>query len=338
MKLKVINILQVLILLLTVSCKEEYRGLINEEPFNPLKSGQQSSINELNAVSDDMFLSQEQLATIHRLETINDSVAYANGSEPGIASKIDFQLSGVIAADAKGFYDGFRHGWQCKRNLLGKFATATLEGTLTGILYSAIAVAQQLGQGLINKPPYSVNDLTNVMGETWTNGSVDHQLESLLDADPSLEFAGTTDQLKLSILHNAALTSLENHHIYPQDMYKKLFSEEQYQYLKSNQFMDFYNAMPRIINGTASINMYINPATLRYETRIISTFENGIHKLKGVDTEDMYEATRDLCHAYIETISDDNTITAEVKPNIISTLYIAPLSARHWTIENPQFK
>lgn len=54
--------------------------------------------------------------------------------------------------------------------------------------------------------------------------------------------------------------------------------------------------------------------------------------------EEMYEATRDLCHAYIETISDDNTITVEVKPDIISTLYIAPLSARHWTIENPQFK
>ena len=338
MKLKLINILQVIILLLAVSCKEESGGLINEEPLYLLERGQQSNINNSNAVNDDIFLSQEQLATIHRLEAINDSVAYANGSEPGIAPQIDIQLVGVIAADAKGFFDGFRHGWQNGRNLFGKFATATLEGAAVGILYSAIAIVQQVGQEIISRPTYSVNDLTNAMGETWSNGSVDHQLESLLDADPSLEFAGTTDQLKFSILHNAALTSLEDRHIYPQDMYKNIFSEEQYLYLKSNQFMNYYNVMPSILTGTTSINMYINPATLRYEARIISTFENGIRQLSGVYPEEMYEATRDLCHAYIETISDDNTITVEVKPDIISTLYIAPLSARHWTIENPQFK
>ncbi|MCM1475740.1 MAG: hypothetical protein NC036_05770 [Muribaculaceae bacterium] len=305
----------------------------SDEPETNIRKSPQSKV-EYN-LSDATMLNPEQLATLHKLESINDSIQSSSYNDSNFfnGTRSSWYFDEIVISDTKGFFDGLRYGLSHGKGIWGKITTSTACAISFGIAYSLVAsIVNIFAQPAQNK--FTHNDIMLCAAATCDVNYVKNKLHDIRQEEPQLLVENTEEELEYALMHNLVLETMDNLEvgvIYPESVLYNLYSDEQITFLKSDRTKNYYNAVPTIVTKQTSIYSHIPLRSYYYETRIMETFNQGLSQLNTTNTDTYKNMSISLCKEYINVISDDDNVNIDIKNSLVSSFYVTPLSAKYWS-------
>lgn len=310
--------------IVTVSCNNESEDLYS--------SVSQDSELILMAQNNDGF-TDSQKDLFNRLESINDSISLIDANEISTNGTRGYSVLSwgrIARMDAQGLYDGFRYGWAHGGGFLGKFFTATLNATAFSVQYSFSELLSQLNS-LVWRPSgkLSLNDVLLSMGLVMESQQLDEYVDNFIKSNPDIIDIYSYDEIKLACLHNVVLNTIETGRILPQGLLDNILSEDQKTYFELYQTIRCYNAIPQIVDGTSSIDLYC-PDSFPAVTSVMKLYVDGITRLTSNDVTTLHKRIGSLCKEYVKEVRETNDIEEIAQSHLISSFYLALLSLEHW--------
>ena len=327
--MKTIKLLGLLVSILMISaCSSQGdEPQINPEPEN--------SASETKLLDENwLLLSESQQASIMRLNAVNDSIigSLDQDQTPDQSTRVLYYVNWrkVASDDARGAVEGFRYGWSQGKGIFGKLSTSVLTAAIYTVAYSLESIYKQLRGTRTSASNYRIQDIQLAMAKVWDSRELENRVDKYMNENPDLCGEYTRNELKLAVIHNLVLETIESGVVLPIGLIENIFSAAQQEFFKSERTMNYYNGVPDIISGKLTISSFCRANPFPYATATINTFCDGIMRLPVNDLDVFENKTKELSAAYISEVSNIVDIEEDPKSNLITSFYIAPLSIQHW--------
>ncbi len=276
---------------------------------------------------------------LNRLQEINDSLRSIQGTvntEVNNAEitrgSIDWGI--VVSEDARGAKNGFSFGWKHGKGLLGKFKTAVLTSTIYAVAYSAWSVIKQTFSrpGLPEYNQYTLSDVTKAVAVSWNSNELTSRVQLVKNSYPELLVQNTDDELKMALVHNMALEKLESGVVIPAGTVNEVFSDEQIDFINSFRCKNYYNSVPDIIVGKKDFLSFVDVEPFPLVTEIAELYFDGINSLSQNNVATYGANMRTMANLYVSEIKSASVnVEADAESNLITIIYLAPMSLDHWS-------
>ncbi|MDE7160597.1 MAG: hypothetical protein K2O24_07130 [Muribaculaceae bacterium] len=283
---------------------------------------------EISIYSADTF-TENQKAFLNKYSAINDSVLIRRSDvDPQMTPTDKIAIATIAAADARGFYDGFKYGWKHGRGILGKVSTASACAIGFSAVYSAIAAGLIIFGG---GNPIPLITHHNAMGMVWETEEVNNHVNFFKSTHPDYQFELSDEELRIALVHNVILYHVMSGEIIPGGTRSKILSESQMTFFDSPQVQTYYNAVPAILKGEDSFENYCNRSIFeRYPNEVANRYLDGLQNVSLLPEEEWVQSVDELSKQYIEVLLQDEGMTPEYKSHLISTCYLGNVSFGYW--------
>lgn len=68
-----------------------------------------------------------------------------------------------------------------------------------------------------------------------------------------------------------------------------------------------------------------------FENRIMNLYFEGIEGIEDMDIENFKSSISLLAKRFVQIIETSTAVKVEIKDGMLSSVYLAPISAKHWT-------
>lgn len=251
----------------------------------------------------------------------------------------------IITADAKGFYAGFKYGWSKGKNIFGKISMATACATVMSIACSAVAAIVELGfeyLGDLVSYHKGMPKILIALDNSYNLSKIQTYRNQITNMIPNLVQDNTSNKFNTSILHNLMLRDIEevsnntlssSYYTYSSnELSTGTLTPTQLQFLSTPEFIQYYNSLKNIYLGNDTFENHFTSPNFSTTDIVINKYIEGISKYNFSNSKEIHFTTQTLCKEYINVVQN-LTLDSEIKSNIISTLYVVPLSALYWYSE-----
>ena len=108
-----------------------------------------------------------------------------------------------------------------------------------------------------------------------------------------------------------------------------ILTEGQLRFFSTPEFIRYYNSLQNIYIGTDTFENHFISSYFTTSDIVIEKYIEGINKYNFFNAKETHFTTQTLCNEYIKVVKG-LSLDPEIKSYIISSLYIAPLSAIYW--------
>lgn len=267
---------------------------------------------------------------INTLQDVNDSISHSSSdrSEKLSVTKEELGVVFFAAADAKGFVEGARRGWENGKGL-GKFTNAALFGTIYAASYSlAYFVATIIGDAFnIHYAPCIIRSTDIVLGDPeilrYTRNMLNDFDIRYNDDDLEIIMYSCAHNLILQRINDSVTdTALPNTY--------NIISHDQISYLKSENFVNDFSDICDEIKSLSSLKKHHSN---ELGTDIFNKYLQGIVSIKENDNSIAISKIETLCFKYCEIIKQSSLIDEEMKNDLLMSFYVAPFSANYWNLK-----
>lgn len=186
--------------------------------------------------------------------------------------------------------------------------------------------------GLPEYNQYTLSDVTKAVAVSWNSNELTSRVQLVKNSYPELLVQNTDDELKMALVHNIALEKLESGVVIPAGTVNEVFSDEQIDFINSFRCKNYYNSVPDIIVGKKDFLSFVDVEPFPLVTEIAELYFDGINSLSQNNVATYGANMRTMANLYVSEIKSASVnVEVDAESNLITIIYLAPMSLDHWS-------